>query len=437
MKIWATILLLFIFFHSKGQNQLSLYQMNTSIPQANLVNPAFSPDAKITIGLPLISSTYLAIGSPLSYNDVFMQGSDDTLRLNTQTILNELKSNNKIELDANVGLLYFGLQTKAGYFSLTVNSRVDGSFTVPGDLVELVLSGSKNPEDITRISVDKLDARSSWFNEIGINYVKNITDKLSIGGRIKYLQGIANLTIDGLNGSIQSTIDSINISMQPWALHTTGLSNLENGPGGSFFTGNGNNGWALDFGAQYQLTENLRISASVLDLGSITWKADTSYFFNEVDYLFDGVDLLQLIDNNGNVLNQELDSLGELFKPEIVEGTVYKTPLTGKFYFGGTYSLAEIHEFGLLFAGEVFKGRLQPVVGLTYNIKIGKVLNAGLNFSYRNQSFGNIGAGLSARFGPIQIYGLADSFEGLVFKAADARIVSFRAGLNIMVGKSH
>ena len=58
-----------------------------------------------------------------------------------------------------------------------------------------------------------------------------------------------------------------------------------------------------------------------------------------------------------------------------------------------------------------------------------------MNISYRNQSFGNFGATLATKFGPIQLYALADSFEGLIFKAADARIVSFRLGLNVLIGK--
>ena len=118
-------------------------------------------------------------------------------------------------------------------------------------------------------------------------------------------------------------------------------------------------------------------------------------------------------------MEQELDSIGDLFDPTEVEGTVYSTPLVGKFYLGGTYSLMDMHYFGLIFAGEVFKSNLTPLVALTYNIKLGKILNVGLNTSWRNKEFGNFGAGLSARFGPIQIYGLADSFSALIFQQQD------------------
>ncbi len=442
MKQYKILIVLFIssFTMAVGQNQITLYQMHNSIPQSNLINPAITPDAKVTVGLPVLSSVYLAFASPLSYNDVFTRGADDSLRFNSNSILGRLKENNKIELDGNVALLFLGFNTKIGFFSLTANSRVDGAFTVPGDLISFALKGTEGGvNDISQISINRLDLSATLFNELGLGYTRNITDNLSVGLRVKYLQGIANATIDGLNGSIQSSIDSINLSMDAWALHTAGLSAIENGQTDYFLFKNSNAGWAFDLGAEYQLNDNIHLSAAVLDMGKITWKQETkSYLFDDVNYTFEGVDFLKFIgteSEQSDVIGQELDSLGNLFDPEEVEGTVYSTPLVGKFYLGGTYAIKDMHYFGLVFAGEVFKSRLTPLVGLTYNIKLGKILNVGINTSYRNKQFGNIGAGLSARFGPIQIYGLADSFSALIFKQQDARLVSFRVGLNIMAGK--
>ncbi len=436
------ILILFIIISvtgAAGQNQITLYQMNSSVPQSNLINPAFTPDANVTVGLPVISSTYAAFGSPLSYNDVFMRGSDDSLHLNSSSILERLGENNKIELDGNVALLFLGIKTKIGFFSLAANSRVDGAFSVPGDLVNFVLTGTDTPNEINRLEINRLDLRASWFNEIGIGYARNILENLSVGIKVKYLQGIINANIDGLNGSIETSIDSIHVSMDAWAFHTAGISGFDNLQTDYFLFRNSNTGWSFDLGAEYQLNDNIHLSASVLDIGKITWRDETeSFFFDEVNYTFDGIDILEMIGPNKNtaVLDQELDSLIDLFEPTQVEGTVYSTPLVGKFYLGGTYSLMDMHYFGLIFAGEVFKSNLTPIIGLTYNIKLGRILNVGINTSWRNKQFGNIGGGLSARFGPIQIYGLADSFNALLFKQQDARIASFRIGLNIMAGKT-
>ena len=89
-----SILILLIIITATGiaaQNQITLYQMNSSVPQSNLINPAFTPDStKITIGLPVLSSAYIALASPVSYNDVFTRMADDSLHFNSNSILNSL-----------------------------------------------------------------------------------------------------------------------------------------------------------------------------------------------------------------------------------------------------------------------------------------------------------------------------------------------------------
>ena len=37
-----------------AQPEFSLYRFNVSLPQANLLNPAFYPNHKVVIGLPVI-----------------------------------------------------------------------------------------------------------------------------------------------------------------------------------------------------------------------------------------------------------------------------------------------------------------------------------------------------------------------------------------------
>jgi hypothetical protein len=233
--------------------------------------------------------------------------------------------------------------------------------------------------------------------------------------------------------------------MDPWSVNTAGLSLLDTGFTDAnrdyFLFQNGNKGWSIDIGAEYKLMENLLLTASVLDLGKITWREETqSYFFDEVKYTFDGVDLLELLDDNNNdpnsqsTIDTELDSLGNLFDPEEVEGTVFSTPVTGKFYAGGRYTLLKMHTFGVIVYGKIFKSQLSPSVALTYNFELGKILNVGVNATYRNKSFSNFGAGLSAKLGPVQVYGLVDNFQSFLL-AESARVITARVGMNFMFGK--
>ena len=61
-----------------AQSQLTLYQLNSALPQANQVNASFFPNYKFTLGLPVISSSYVsANGGHASFNRIF-SGSGDS-----------------------------------------------------------------------------------------------------------------------------------------------------------------------------------------------------------------------------------------------------------------------------------------------------------------------------------------------------------------------
>ncbi len=67
--------------------QITSYQMYSSIPQSNQVNPVFAPNAKLIIGLPLISSDYVSINAPVSWDDFFMRDADDSLILDSNRLI--------------------------------------------------------------------------------------------------------------------------------------------------------------------------------------------------------------------------------------------------------------------------------------------------------------------------------------------------------------
>ena len=94
-----------------------------------------------------------------------------------------------------------------------------------------------------------------------------------------------------------------------------------------------------------------------------------------------------------------------------------------------------IHTFGVIIYGKIFKSQLTPSVALTYNIELGKILNVGLNATFRNKTFNNFGVGLSAKLGPVQVYGLVDNFQSILLPEG-ARVISARVGLNFMFGKA-
>ena len=179
------------------------------------------------------------------------------------------------------------------------------------------------------------------------------------------------------------------------------------------------------------------VSMEVNDIGSINWDNGTRQIqFDEVNYSFTGIDFMDVIDQNSDpdLLTQELDSLQELFEPDTVNGISYKTKLSPKFYAGASYHVGKHHTFGATFYGDVFKGTFNPAFGLSYNLQLGHIWTIGINASYRNSSFNNIGIGTTLTLGPVQLYALTENVTALT-GPADARVLDARVGMNLVFGK--
>ncbi len=438
LVFFSLVLLLFSALPVWSQGQLTLYQLGSQVPQANNLNAGVFPDYKISIGLPVISSTYVsANGGQLSFNRAFTRSADDSLHFNPQNLASYLDETNRLEVNSNVQLFYLGLKLQQNYFSLSLSERLDGGITYPRTMVELLAAG--NGEYVGEVmAFNNLGMRAQVFHELAFGYGRDINEKLSIGLRIKFLSGIAGIDMDNISASLLTTTDSLYLYVPAFNINTTGLD-LIDGSGDIFkaATAFNNTGFALDIGAHYQITDKIDVSLAVNDIGGINWLNDTRQFqFSEVKYAFTGVDFLAAIDQNNqaDVLTQEADSLRNLFAPDTVDGLGYKTRLSPKFYAGGTYRLGKHHTFGAMFYGDVFKGTFKPSFGLSYNLQLGRIWTLGLNASYRNNSFNNFGVGTALTLGPVQLYFVTENFMALA-RYSDARLVDARLGLNLVIGK--
>jgi Family of unknown function (DUF5723) len=423
---------------SIAQSQLTLYQLNAQLPQANQVNAGLFPEYKISVGLPVLSSSYVSVNSgKLTYNRAFTRTADDSLRFDPQRLANNLDENNRLEVNANTQLFYLGLRLKKNYFSIGLNERVEGGITYPKTFVQLL--GSGNGAYIGEmLKFDNFGFRAQAYHELSFGYGRDITEKLSVGVRAKFLSGVVGIDVDNISAALLTTTDSLYLQTPAFNINSSGLD-LIDGTTDIFkaATAFNNPGFAIDLGAHYWITDEIRVSLAVNDLGAINWKDDTRQLqFDEVKYSFKGVDFISAIDKNNqaDLFSQETDSLGRLFRPDTVEGIAYKTRLAPKIYAGGTYHLGKYHTFGALFYGDVFKGTFKPAFGLSYNLQLGHIWTIGVNASYRNGTFNNFGLGTTLTLGPVQIYALTESVTALT-KLSDARFVDGRVGINLVFGR--
>ncbi|RLD19774.1 MAG: hypothetical protein DRI71_11310, partial [Bacteroidetes bacterium] len=276
---------------SLAQSQLMLYQLNSRLPQSNMINPGLFPDYKLSIGLPVLSSTYVSANSgQLTFNNAFTRSADDSLHFNPQQLADNLDENNRIEINSNVQLFYLGLKVKKNYFSISLNERVEAGITYPKTFVQLLAAGNGAYEG-QLLAFDGLGFRAQAYHELAVGYGRDITDKLSIGVRAKFLSGVAGIDVEDISAGLLTSTDSLHLYSSAFNINMAGYD-LIDGSGDIFKSATAfkNKGFALDVGAHYWISDKLRVSMAVNDIGAINWEDGTRQLqFDEVKYSFTGV----------------------------------------------------------------------------------------------------------------------------------------------------
>lgn len=407
--------------------------------QRHYVNPAFTPDTKVQIGVPGITSLYGGVAhSGFTLADLIQVRPDDSLTLNVDNMISKLKDNNFVTSDFQIDLLNVGFYVgEKNYFSFSVSQRVHSRFIYPRDLAVLVWEGNGKSLLGERASFDGIGFDFNAYREFAVGYTRVINDKLTLGGRFKYLQGHFNIhtrtSVFGLHTD-ETTYD-LTIDGQG-EINTAGFLQLMNDDLeiNDLLFGTSNHGFAVDFGATYQLNDKISLSASLLDLGYIRWKDYTrSFVLEEFEYTFEGVDLQDFIDDSGSSTDQVVDSLENLFEGG-EHDDAYNAPLYTRFFIGGNYELNEKFTAGALLYNEVLKGHFRSALTLSMNVRLKHWLSATGTYTMFNRSYTNLGLGFVLRGGPVQFYLMTDNVFGVIIPD-HMRNWHVRTGINVVIGK--
>ena len=425
----------------RAQGQLSLYQLHSSLSQSNQLNAAFFPDYKVVVGLPAISSIrFFADNDGLSFNELFIYNESNQLELDTANLPDLVKDLNKTRYNFATQLLYVGLRMKRNHFSLALNQKNDILFNYPGEAVRWAIRGPADPRVAnSAISLSDLKARAISYNEVALGYGRQINDRLTVGMRLKYLLGVGAFETEDVNATVYAGIDSVTLANGALTANTSGFTLFEedNTNVSSYFTPGGNNGFAIDIGGRYQFNDRLAFSAAFNDLGFITWRDHTkSYEIDPVYYTYAGFGVLDFLNNNADnqFLQSQLDSLEGLYDPREVEGNSFTTSLTANAYLAAHYRLAKKHHLGGTLYFDLFDGRVDTQVGISYNLQIGHIFSALVGVSYANGSIGNVGLGMAVKLGNVQFFGTSEKFNSTFYPARASRLDA-HAGMNLVFGK--
>lgn len=292
-----------------AQEVNTLYFLENA-PQRTMFNPALMP----------VSSGYIMF-SPLGYTSLWAGNNSFTLSnliyskdgasvtpLNTGEtgkFLNVLRKSTLVNFDMTTTILAFGARTKQeGFFHAGIFLRADGGVSLPKDLFSAFLNKEGLALDLTQpMSIKGLGASAEAYMEFMGGYTRALNDQWVLGGKLKFLIGLAHIAMDVNNVSIEPGEEgtAANIKLNgvlqaslPKAFDTKAIlpaenegffenmdarwknvtapvqSALDNHQYGKLIAPAGY-GAAIDFGFTYKPIKYVMISAAINDLGFIYW----------------------------------------------------------------------------------------------------------------------------------------------------------------------
>jgi hypothetical protein len=421
-----------------AQQSMTFYNMQ-SVSQSNYINPARMPDNKINIGLPGISNSYFSVSnSGFAFSDL-VKKNGDSLDLDFNSFLSALSDKNYMSLAAHVDALSVGVKIgQRNYLSFNITAKNNVRFSYDKDPFELLING--NAPFIGKNKSLNVGVNAAAYIEYGVGFARTFMEnKLSVGGRLKYLSGL--YSINTANSNVHISTNDQNYGLEITSnieINTAGLDEDNDSTDVSDLIFGGNNGISLDLGGTYRLNDEWEFSASLLDLGSIKWTENvTNYVSKEPGKKleFEGLEWDEIFNDTTEVeesFEELADSLEDQF--DLLEtNKSYSTALPSQLYLGANYYLNENTNIGGLLYTQFFDGRLISGIGLSFNKKFSRVFSVNGSYSYWNREAANIGAGFSANLGPVQFYMVSDNILAAM-NWDNAQSTNIRFALNLRFG---
>ncbi|MBP6182659.1 DUF5723 family protein [Flavobacterium sp.] len=458
------IILLFVLFVSVeciSQNKQILYNF-TSVPQSLMTNPGSDVKYKWYFGIPLMSGISTNIGSSgFSAYDLFANnGVDFNVKLRNVVFSTTRKDkgtiNEQIEL-FSAGFKIGDWQNNS-YISFGMYHEFDFLGFMPKDIAILALDG--NRDYLGKVfDLGDLNVKAEMLSVLHIGYHKNINDNLILGFRGKIYSSAFNVTSTKNSGYIY-TIPSNNgvyeqVISSNLELNTSGISKYidANYSGDAvkditkkaFF--GGDLGLGFDAGLTYYPKKNIQFTASIVDIGFIKHTKDVETFTYKGYFKYEGI--VPKFSNGGsagNVYQEFNDAI-----PLDTLYTKYKTWRPAKFNSSIQYSFDDTRskdcncdgtesEYKNAVGAQLFvmSTPRTPFMAFTtyYRRRILNSLQMKATYTLDSYSYKNIGLGLSAQLGKLNLYVLADNLLEY-HDLAKANSLSFQFGLNVIFDDSN
>jgi hypothetical protein len=431
--------------NASGQQNRMLYNLH-EVPQSSFLNPAVPLPCGWTIGLPVISSVHLNVGdNVVSFNQVFTSLGGNHYETNLYNIEKYLHRRNFINSEVHTELLGLGYRHGAWSYLFSVIEKNNLAGTMPRDIFQLALHGNSIFEGKTA-QLNGVGLYMSHYREYALSIAKDNSENggVSWGIRGKLLFGKLNfstrkadakLATDGtrFDLGIDASVE-VNSSLPVYLTvednEPQDLVRDESQDAQSILMNRKNPGIAVDAGIIVPLSDELRFSASLIDVGMIKWASNLHNYKVSGRFRYSGP-----INNNQDT-DVYLDDLEEAFHDSIhltTNSNSYNTWLAPKLLAGLHYTPSGIFSFSG--SADLQRWRTKWVTGVSASAAIEPLEHVKLLVSLSHQYFTGrqIGAGLVLGYHPIQFYAVSDNIAGFIWPLS-ARNINLRFGINILPG---
>lgn len=303
----------------------------------HLMNPAYAAERNY-VSIPALGNVNVGTQGNVGLSKFLFpyQGDQLTTFMNSSVssaeFLGGLKDNNRINANVNLTLLSGGFKAWGGYNTVDLSVRSQSSISLPYELFEFMKLGMQGTS--TSYDMSDLGVSSRNFVQLAFGHSRDLTGKLRVGAKVKILMGLARV-------DMKMTDMHVEMNQDKWMVSANGEMNMalkgmtvptkeESGrvidnpsqadlidwdnidTDGFGLTGFG---LAVDLGATYKLMDNLTLSASILDLGYLSWKNNVKGITKNQPWEFDGFQNIpvspELGDDDPNSLKSQAEALGK------------------------------------------------------------------------------------------------------------------------------
>lgn len=301
----------------------------------HMLNPAFGNEQNY-VSIPALGNISVNTHGNFGYRDVIMSNpmypslSDKKMTtfmnpyISAEDALSGFSTgNNRITGDVSLTILSAGFKAFGGYNTIEINSRTTTGVSLPYELFEFAKNTGNHSYDIGDIN-----AHAQSFAEIAFGHSRQINDKLRLGAKLKVLVGLGRADVKMRNMKADLTAEdkwtitgeaTADVSMKGFSYVSEEKKYNIEGSGTYERVNNvdldgvgvGGFGMAIDLGGVYEINEDWTVSASVLDLGFISWTNDMLAENRSKSFVFNGFHDVSVTSDRGEEIDTKVDRYGD------------------------------------------------------------------------------------------------------------------------------